>query len=465
MKAHAVIILTAAVAAACLGVAWHAAAAAAVPIPDNPPIFSYWRAGSGSHPASARALAVGADGALWVAGDRWRTGHGADITLARLADAPDGWERTIDGGHGGDVAADVVVSSDSAVYVVGTSRNAHRRTDILVACYTQSGDRMWLHRWGDSGTSDFAACCAAVDGAGRLTVAGTRTPASGLSGRASLVLLKYARGGGRLWSASYQLPSHQYLRLGEMALDEHGGAYVAGTADFRGTTAYRGLLVRYSGGGARLWARWYRPVGDTGAEFAAVGLRPNGGVYVCGDRQEPLVPGSRTRGMVLAYTAAGARSTVATYDFGADTVAWLRDLAVAADGDIVVTGMFPTAGNDSFAVLRLSPGGVTEWTFQDSGALSGNRGDEVAIDGAGDVLATGVIANSTEGALTPATYRISGAGVPLWRDLYAGAEDSLEMNDIATWGTSSAWVCCSARSAPGARYKQLVLGYALNAAP
>ena len=121
---------------------------------------------------------------------------------------------------------------------------------------------------------------------------------------------------------------------------------------------------------------------------------------------------------VLAYTAAGRPDTAfgqggrASLDPGGDYPdhrwAYAKDVVVQPDGRVVVVGrsnfwLVPNGSHDDFAVVRFTAAGTPDTTFGrrgaltlDSGLLSGDEANAVALDAQGRIVVTGSI-NGGEG--------------------------------------------------------------------
>ncbi|HXU84048.1 MAG TPA: hypothetical protein VN914_21785 [Polyangia bacterium] len=233
----------------------------------------------------ARAVAMGADGTVVVAGETQQVMAPGDLDVwVRKYDAAGNelWTRTYDSapgdGLGDDQGYAVAVDGSGAVVVTGV---AHRK--------------LWLRRYDPSGTESWtvtgetgAGRGLAIDESGNVVVAGEsiglrkydgqgteilRKPTPGLDAaalalapdgsiaivgstpaiRADLVVRKLGAGGDELWSRSFDGGGDD--RGFAVAVDGAGNVIAGGTAFSPEQTRQTLWLRKYDGAGAALWTR------------------------------------------------------------------------------------------------------------------------------------------------------------------------------------------------------------------
>ncbi|HEY5387893.1 MAG TPA: hypothetical protein VIL79_08315, partial [Thermoleophilia bacterium] len=269
----------------------------------------------------------------------------------------------------------------------------------------------------------------------------------------------------RLWTRRYSSGNGSDVPWG-MVIDHHGSVVVVGQRAASG--GYDGAVVKWSSSGVLKWKRVIRAAGKD--LFKAVAVDANDNVYVSG--QLGLDRPAFARASVRSYTpagalrwTAGARDTVrdVTYAYlvvkgsgvyvagqagsgqhGAELIAakytvsgqraWsgvkerayagggsARGLAVNRDGAAVVVGVAYAeggSGEDTGAVWKLSPTGVTAWHHEFSNpawALDGEF-DAVGIDSKNHIYAAGgSYVSGGKGNLLMVRYSSGGAEEALWR--------------------------------------------------
>ncbi len=181
----------------------------------------------------------------------------------------------------------------------------------------------------------------------------------------------------------------------DVAVGPDGSLFVVGSA--RGRT-FLGLdkpgetdivLLKYSPEGVLRWARFLGGTSHDYGEGVAVGH--DGAVYVTGASANAALAGQRNAGgadVVLArHTADGARSWVRL--FGTSRGDWGRGVAVAADGNVYVTGEIGrprlARPDEDLLVAKFDPAGREIWRTRRGGSLP-DVGHGIAVDAAGDAV-------------------------------------------------------------------------------
>ncbi|HLT45753.1 MAG TPA: SBBP repeat-containing protein [Rubricoccaceae bacterium] len=196
-----------------------------------------------------------------------------DVFVVKYSPAGDVlWARR-GGGVNGEHGTRVALGADGAAYVAGafngvatfgsTVLTSAGSTDVFVVKYDPDGDVLWARRGGGA-EADYARGVA-VDGAGEAYVTGSfkATATFGTfdltsGGGSDVFLAKYAAGGDVLWARGGGGPG--FFDQGEgVAVDASGNAYVAG--QFGGTATF-GASALTSAGAQDVFLVKYAPSGD-----------------------------------------------------------------------------------------------------------------------------------------------------------------------------------------------------------
>lgn len=264
----------------------------------------------------------------------------------------------------------------------------------------------------------------AVDAAGNIYVVGETTgalpgcdPACTHAGNMDLFVRKYAADGTVAWtrelgSTAKDLPS-------EIALDDSGNVYVAGKVQFdQGAgalpgqtqvgTMSDGFLVKYSSGGALLWARQFGlSFASATEETDAYGLAVDGAgaAYVTGASFDVDYAG--VSAYVRKYDATGTvlweqRFAPINWEVEWD-FAMPSDLALDSSGSVVavsgqtygtlVSGQSNLGGTDAFVATFAAGDGTPGWIRQ-WGTTQGDVALAVAIDSQGRIAVSSWAATS-----------------------------------------------------------------------
>lgn len=375
--------------------------------------------GSAVSPATGEAVAVGADGEVYLAGGR--TEAGKPTLLTRYdASGRRRWTATWRSPLGTSRASAVAISPSGDAYVAGGSENGQGGNDIVLLKYSSAGKRLWA-RWLSSGPGLFSGANAlVVDPAGNAYVVGDNGASGGLG---AAVVFKYGANGALRWVRYIdQNPSDPQSgsTYGEdIALDGDGNVYVAATTTYASSRSSfvakfagaNGADLGHSGGtvifgtesgaaalavrGAEVvLAGWYKAwdepdstvtqmlverydkalhyewsVTAAGAGRGAskcndVAIDKAGNVYAAGATYDQVGADTRSRAALLKVTPDGKEAWKATYVPGTKTESWAFGVAVAGGNAYITGGSQEDAETIDFLTIKYSAAGVRKWTKQ-----------------------------------------------------------------------------------------------------
>ncbi len=413
------------------------------------------------------SVAIAPSGAVLVAGEMQGTNADYLVLDYDVAGNP-AWQRSYDWGPS-DVegATALVVAEDGTVHVSGNAGTATNRSgDVGTLEYDETGALLWAVREPLAPRSDgFPALV--LDGDGHPIVTSfslaSGSPArrryspgglpewvlpgtnysellaahllGGVVGASSLagdVLVgRYDSNGNKLWSATYPHPAEYYdvpLALGE---DLAGGTsvLVAETHPIRFGSITQWRLLRYDRDGTLVWDRLIQD----GLTVAGLRVDGAGNAYLWGS----------------VFTAGVSRPALFKYD-AAGSLAWTRQwlapgaeesvfLTAALDGagNVVLTGSSRASGQGAdYATLKFDPSGNLLWARTRDNSAADDRASSVSLDGAGNVVVTGL-------SLSGATYQIVSvsydpAGNERWVDTHpAGAQVGMPQVAVSLEGAAT----------------------------
>ncbi|MFO0756804.1 MAG: SBBP repeat-containing protein [Byssovorax sp.] len=245
-----------------------------------------------------------------------------------------------------------------------------------------------------------------------------------------------------------------------VGLDPQGnvllGAYSTGMVDFGCGVINAGpnnsaLLVKYAPGGGCLWSKTFGNLGagNNVSEVKSVASDAAGNVYLLGY----LIGSADFGGGVLTSASVGESDVlIAKYSpagahlwskrFGAAGNQYARSIAVDSQGNAVITGFFfgsidfgggvlASAGATDVYVAKFSPAGALLWAKR-YGNVSGQESYGVAVDAADNIVVTGTLKGTMDfggGNLTSAglgdvfVAKLDPAGNHLWSKHFGDAAD------------------------------------------
>lgn len=278
-----------------VSLAWPAAASAIV-IPANMPIFEFSKSGPGAASDSFQSLSVSAGG-LYVCGTMNSATHGADAYVARLSDSH-GWAHRYDGpAHSGDYGEAIVACPSGGVYVAFSSRTGAGNSDIVVARYGPGGKRLWARTTNE--TPGLAERLTALSRCPSGGVYAVGTTGSG-SGDADAILYRFNAFGNQRLFVRFGALDGQDQGFNDCAVDSYGRIAVCGAwgTSFNGAQFWVALLTT---SGAVKWESRDGTLFDDDARLLVVDSKDRvtvtGTFRAGGDTRDELV--------VRAFTAAG----------------------------------------------------------------------------------------------------------------------------------------------------------------
>ena len=234
--------------------------------------------------AFGSTLAVGADGALYVAGSV-AVGDSDEFALWRYTTAGDfDWVETAGSAQSfaDDVAVDVAIdrSTEPESIVVGGvfGYNSGLGTDLAVARYDAAGARAFLTTWRAAETSSDWMLDLEVAPSGTIYLAGVSW--RGASDQLPL-LAAFDAAGEPAWSRLFESPGDGAGQLSAVRTDAASRPYVAGW-DFSDTVAQAYLVAGFETDGTVAWLHRYAPSPTSPSQANDLALTTDAAVVVTG---------------------------------------------------------------------------------------------------------------------------------------------------------------------------------------
>lgn len=232
----------------------------------------------------ALAVAPGGDSYLGIDAEQPGSDGLADVLLQRVSAAGElVWSQRFAGEDGGmDQVNDLVISSEGAVYLAGTTSAAQPNTnDALLLRYTAEGELVWSQRW----NRELAGTTGYLDILVDLTMAPdgdlVMTGLSRNGNDSEALTMRYGPDGTLRWASLFGTPGGDYLDRGKaLAVDAQGHSYVVGV--FEGDSGPDLLLIHYDQlGQVRWWTAYDGPNGGRDIGQAIV-LNGDGDLFAAG---------------------------------------------------------------------------------------------------------------------------------------------------------------------------------------
>ena len=257
----------------------------------------------------------------------------------------------------------------------------------------------------------------AVDAAGDVVAAGSTDNAA--FGVVDFTVVKLAgANGAELWR--YVFPAGLSGQANAVAVDAAGDVVAAGLSS-NSPSAYDFTVVKMAGGsGGELWRYLLNPANEID-EAQAVTVDRAGDVVVVGRSR---ATDTRTDFTVVKL-AGGSGAELWRYVLNGPANSFDEAFAVAVDGagDVVAAGLIANSATevDWFVVKLAGASGTERWRAVVTGTAGGDdRASAVAVDGAGDVVAAGATFNADTGLDFTVVKWSGGSGAEQWRAVING---------------------------------------------
>ncbi|MDH3216079.1 MAG: hypothetical protein OEN01_07280 [Candidatus Krumholzibacteria bacterium] len=317
----------------------------------------------------------------------------------------------------------------------------------------------WSQRFGDA--SDQFVSGLATDASGNVVVAGRFLGSvdfgGGLltsAGSFDVYIAKFDASGVHQWSQRFG--DALFQEVGGIAVDATGNVivtgYFDGTVDFGGGPLVSAgnfdiYIAKFNASGAHLWSQRF---GDTSDQYGAALATDNAGnVILAGyfagtvsfdGGPNPLVSVGGLDICVAKFNASGVPQW--SQRFGEASDQYARAVAVAATGNIVVTGRFrdkvdfgggilTSAGQDDVYLAGFDASGAHLWS-QRFGDVFDEAAAGVSVDASGNVILAGDLSGTADfggGPLTSAgdfdvfLAKFNASGVHLWSQRFGDASE------------------------------------------
>ena len=200
------------------------------------------------------------------------------------------WSTQI-GSNSWDSAKAISIGSDGAVYIAGDANGSVDgqtylgSSDVFIAKYTSSGLKLWTKQIGTSSTDKVTGI--ATDPDGSLYITGyTEGSIDGKtnSGFSDAFLMKVSSNGTQLWST--QIGSNSWDSAKAISIGSDGAVYIAGDANgsVDGQTYFGnsdGFLMKFSSNGNKVWTQQIGTKSDD--KINALFAEKNGQIYIGGE--------------------------------------------------------------------------------------------------------------------------------------------------------------------------------------
>jgi hypothetical protein len=340
------------------------------------------------------------------------------------------WKKTPNPTAGEDALSLCAPGPAGSVYVAGTT-GAYPDGDIWVALFKPGGGVAWSRTWDGPDALHDTVSGIAVDGDGNVYACGYASRPGGLRDSA---ILKYDAAGTLQWATVYAAGAG-YDVAAAVAVDRHGGVYVAGTsAPAPGSGEIYTARFRASDG-QRDWTSLYAGAKGTGA--SSIVVTGAGDCYVGGQTGSDY---QHLDAVLVKTSASGSQLWAEVWSGPAGLSEWWSSVAPVRGGGVVVAGTTGYDGPSDFAAARYTSAGLRTWarTWSSPGSW-GDRMYGLAAARDGSVWVGGST-DREEGDMRGALVKWSASGRRLFSRAVGSARVAAEVHGVTVDAKGNAYL-------------------------
>ena len=416
------------------------------------PVFSYsqtvqeaWVArynGPYNHEDVANAIAVDDYGNVYVTGESKGSGSNYDYaTIKYNSLGVQQWVARYNGtGNADDRAVAIAVDANGNVYVTGESKGSGSGYDYATIKYNSAGVQQWVARYNGTNNSDDRAHGIALDGNGNVYVTGE---SKGNGSSLDYATIKYNSSGSQVWVKRYDGPVHYNDVAYAIAVDINGNVYVTGESKGSGTCLDY-ATIKYDTNGNQKWVKRCNNPANSDDSAYAIALDGSGNVYVTGKSKTNT---GHYDYATIKYDNNGTQLWVSLYNGTGNEDDIAHAIAVDNSGNVYVTGESRGQGtNNDYATIKYDTNGNLLWVARYNSP--GNDEDiahAIVVDSSGNVYVTGESEANETDEEDYATIKYDTNGNLVWIVRYNGPETDYDSAYAIALG-SSGNVCVTGES-------------------
>ena len=336
----------------------------------------------------------------------WLSG---EASILNAADGSPVWTNVFNGlGNTTNYAEAMAVDGNGNVFVTGKSWNG-TSSDYATIKYSIAGVPVWTNLFNGAGNGSDESQALAVDGSDNVFVTGKSW--SGTSH--DYATIKYSNAGVPAWTNVFGGAPTYPDEARALAVDGTGNVFVTGYSDNASSRVY--ATIKYSNAGVPVWTNVFDGAPAYPDEARALAVDGTGNVIVTG---KSFYNSLSYDYATVKYSNAGVPVWTNVFNGPAGNGDdYPQALAVDGGGNVFVTGYsYHTVFYYDYATIKYSNAGVPVWTNVFNGANASDYAQALAVDGDGNVIVTG--SSSGFNNLDYTTVKYSNAGVPVWTNTF-----------------------------------------------
>jgi len=355
---------------------------------DGAVLWAKWYNGPGDGPDTATAVQVDKVGNVYVTGSSWG-GGGSELDYATIkydADGNQQWvSRYAGAANNTDYALALALDAQGNVFVTGYSWGSGTEYDYATVKYDGDGVQQWANRYNSPANNLDKARAIALDASGNVFVTGVSI---GVGSSKDCLTVAYDNDGGIIWVERFNGAANNDDEGFDLAVDGDDNVVVVGASVGSGV-GWDYLTIKYDNGGARLWTMIYNGTASDVDYAHAVAIGGENDIYLTGSSWG--AGGAHEDFVTIKYNPAGVQQWVARYDGPVADADIAYDLVVDVAENVYVVGeSYGWGTNRDYATLKYNGDGELQWVARYNGPVNDHdMANAVAVDEQANVYVTG----------------------------------------------------------------------------
>ncbi len=280
---------------------------------------------------------------------------------------------------------------------------------LPLSTYPQVSE-VWVQRYNHTNNGADKADDITMDAAGNIYVTGTSS-----SGYATV---KYNSSGVHQWTARYNGNYYIYNNAFAVTADNDGNVYVTGTNGASGGTHSDIVTVKYNSLGVQVWAVRTTGPGVNNDAGRSIAVDASGNIYVAGYLHNT---GSASDITTIKYSPDGNILWMIHYNRQANSGDQGQELVLDAAGNIYVTGStnIPNAAHGTdITTIKYNPAGVEQWVMHYNPNGLADAPNSIILDNQGNVIVAGTSTGTGPSLGDYITIKYDNNGNQQWASRY-----------------------------------------------
>ena len=400
--------------------------------------------GSGVNTDKNEAIAVDANGNVYTCGTVWN-GTSYDYLTIKYDNAGNQvWVKTYNGaGNSIDEARAIAVDANGNVYVTGASYFAANNDDYVTIKYDATGNQVWLKNYNGPGNATDEAWDIALDNNGNVFVTGG---SAGSGTGEDYATLKYdPTNGNQLAVVRYTFTGANLDRAQSISIDNSGNVYVTGYSYGGSAPDFDYATLKYTNALVAVWgsASRYNGTGSKIDQASKVKVdNATGNVYVTGYSNNTYVLDDDIT--TVMYNSGGAQQWVKRYGAANNQQDRAYGMDLDAAGNCYVTGkVINTTTNQDMVTLKYDNAGTQQWASVYNGVSNNwDEGRACKLDNSGTyIYVTGFSFTTGQNHdITTVKYDVA-TGTQQWVTKYNATNNVDKAYSMALDAINNIYVC------------------------